>query len=310
MNLIHIGLAKAASTTLQDGLFARQGRYAYLGKVHNKYVAAGVRHLVERICYQDSLDYDREGMRSLVGALRRDMGVGERPLLVSDEQFSVDGKADRRLMAERLGDLFAPAKVLLVLRAQEALCQSWYLHFLRSSGRRPISFADWMDQTYGESLFSVQRVGLDYDKLVSTFEEVFGAGNVVMLPFELLRSGSPLVSERLASLLSVTPAWVAGALQHTSENPRQSKRHQLVLHVQNMLPTGTNLALLGRRLMPLAIYLRIRDVVRAGPRVAHPDMPEHWRRRIAEVCGKGNARLQARSGLPLRDLGYACTGVE
>jgi len=310
MNLIHVGLPKAASTTLQDGLFSRQNRYAYFGKVHNHYVADGVRDLVARICYQDSLDFDREGTRSLVGALRRDLRVGERPILVSDEQFSVDGKADRRLMAERLGELFAPAKVLLVLRAQETLCESWYLHFLRSSGQRPMSFADWMDQTYDRPFLSIQRVGLDYDKLVSTFEEVFGAGNVVMLPFELLRSGSPLVSERLAQLLGTTPAWIAEALQRTSENVRQSKRYQFVLHIQKMLPTGTNFALLGRRLLPLTVYARIRDVVRAGPRVARPEMPERWRRRIAEVCGTGNARLQARSGLPLKDLGYACTTTE
>lgn len=304
MNLIHVGLPKAASTSLQDNLFARQDRYAYFGKVRNRYVSAGVGELLGRISYHDSLDYDEHGAEALLQVLRAEHVVGERPILVSDEQLSVEGDADRRLIIERLHKLLAPAKVLIVIRSQPALCQSMYLHFIRSSGERIISFADWLDRFYGRLQFPNHRIGLDYNRLVTAYETVFGHDNVVMLPFELMRDDSPLVPETLAALLGATASWVAASLRGSSENVRQSTRHQFAIHMQNRLPVGTNLAVLGRKLLPAALYQPIRDFVTAGRRVPVPEMSEHWRARLAEACGRGNSKLEERSGLPLRALGY------
>jgi hypothetical protein len=74
--------------------------------------------------------------------------------------------------------------------------------------------------------------------------------------------------------------------------------------MQNVLPAGTNLALLGRKLLPAGVYQRMRDFIKSGPRVPVPEMPEPWRLRIAEQYGSGNRRLEARTGLPLKSLGY------
>src|SRR6185437_10859280 len=108
MNIVHIGLPKTGTTTLQHALFPAQQRFAYIGKVNNVY-PKDVHELIERIGFQDSLEYDS----ARTAALLAEIQDGSKPLIVSDEILSVDGKADRRLVAERLNGLFGPAKVLI-----------------------------------------------------------------------------------------------------------------------------------------------------------------------------------------------------
>ena len=131
MNIVHVGLPKTGTTTLQHAVFPAQSRFNYIGKVNNCY-SLDLQELVERISFQDSLEYDPERAAALTARLHD----GSKPLIVSDEIFSVDGKADRRLVAERLHRLFGPAKVLIGLRAQPSMLQALYFNYIRGSGRR------------------------------------------------------------------------------------------------------------------------------------------------------------------------------
>ncbi len=308
-NLVHIGLPKGASTTLQDRLFAPQERFLYLGRVKNGYRDPAVRELLERIAFPDSLDYDAGATAALLQSLRGRAAAGatapQRPVLVSAESLSVEGRTDRRLIAERLHRLFAPAKVLIVLRAQPTMLQSLYLNHLRGSGQRLVGFAQWLEDAYGGIRYTdMHRVGLDYDALVRLYEDVFGADNVVVLPFEWIKDASSPFVPTLAALLDRPAADVRACLQANVENQRMSGRHLLALRIQDRLPSGTNLAQLGRRLLPPSVYEPARRFVAGGRRVASPDLPEGWRARIAALCGEGNARLAARRALPLAALGY------
>ena len=82
-NLIHIGLPKTATTTLQNNVFARQSRFAYLGKVQNNHPDPLVRELCTRVRLQDSLDYDASATRSILDELRArsDKAGDRRPFL-------------------------------------------------------------------------------------------------------------------------------------------------------------------------------------------------------------------------------------
>ncbi len=300
MNIVHIGLPKTGTTTLQNALFAKQDQFAYIGKEQNLYTDT-LRDLINRISFQDSLDYDPAEVAALVATLHN----GSKPLLVSDEIFSVEGRADRHLVAERLHRLFAPATVLIVVRNQAAMLQSMYLNHVRGSGQRIVSFATWLQQTYGGIRFpDIYRVALDYEPLVRTYEDVFGAGNVLVLPFELIREENSLFPTALAKLLHMPAAAVQAKLTKTVDNQRMSNRHLLALHVQERLLNGANLAMLGRRLLPQSVYQPIRRLVTGGRRVPSPVLPDEWRVRLPGLCARGNAQLEARKKIPLRQLGY------
>jgi hypothetical protein len=300
MNVLHIGLQKTASTTLQDTVFAEQDQFVYLGPLDNKFPEP-VKELVARISFQDSFDYEPQQTRAIVDGLRR----VDKPFLVSSEGFSVEGGADRGLIAERLRVLFAPAKILIVLRAQPALCQSMYLHHVRSSGQRAKPFAEWLDDDYGDIYFRGHyRVGLDYEQLVRTYEELFGSENVIVLPLELIKDKNSLFTSVLGELFHMPAARVRALMDGNVANARLSRRHMFAVQVQNLLPNGTNLALLGRRFMPGPLYDRVRGFVVSGQRVESPEVPEKWRARIFDMCARGNAELQKRKNLPLAELGY------
>jgi len=304
MNIVHIGLPKTGTTTLQHALFPAQQRFAYIGKVNNVY-PKDVHELIERIGFQDSLEYDS----ARTAALLAEIQDGSKPLIVSDEILSVDGKADRRLVAERLNSLFGPAKVLIGLRAQPSMLQALYFNYIRGSGERVISFEGWLERSYG-SIRSpdIYRVGINYEPLVRTYEEIFGAENVVVLPFELMSDTDSFFATTLADLIGMPLAEVQAKLTSNVYNQRLTQRHLLAVRVQNLLPQGTNLALLGRDLLPSWLYEPIRRFVRSGRRVSSPDLPGDWPARVAAECAQGNAAIETRKKVPLRALGYPVDG--
>lgn len=307
MNFVHIGLPKTASTTLQDRLFVQQSEFSYVGRVNNDYRHEATKELINRIRLQDLLDYDHADAKALLHSVPEVAAAPERPILVSAETFSVEGRADRRLIAQRLHQLFAPAKVLIVIRAQPTLIQSLYLQHLRGSGQRITAFDHWLDQTYGGTNYpDVYRTGLNYEPLVRAYDEIFGQENVVVLPFELIRDENSVFHASVAELLKIPLAAVQASFRQ-NDNQRMSKRHLMALHIQGVMPTGTNLAQVGRRLLPMTLYSKVRNIVVAGRRLESPPISERWRSRLAAMCGRANAQLEVRTGLPLGALGYPVT---
>jgi hypothetical protein len=304
VNLIHIGLPKTASTTLQDRLFSKQDRFAYLGRFQNGYLNQTTKELLERLTFEDSLEYDQSIMNALLQRARSEMRISSRPILVSAESLSVEGRADRRLIAERLHELFAPAKILIVLRSQPAMLQSMYLNDLRGSGQGILSFEAWLERVYGGIRYTeTHRVGLNYEPLVRTYEGLFGRENVTVLPFEFIKDEDAIFFDRLSELLQMEREEVQRRLE-MAENQRMSRRHMMALRIQHYLPSGTNLALLGRRLLPRPIYEPVRNFVAGGARIGSPELPTRWRERVAAICAVGNSRIAARLNLPLAALGY------
>jgi hypothetical protein len=300
MNIVHVGLPKTGTTTLQHAVFPAQHQFTYIGKINNCY-PRDLQELVERISFQDSLEYDPARAAALAARLHD----GSKPLIVSDEIFSVDGKVDRRLVAERLHRLFGPAKVLIGLRAQPSMLQALYFNYIRGSGRRVMSFSAWLEENYGHIRFpGTYRTGLNYEPLVRAYEDVFGADNVIVLPFELMRDLNSIFATTLADMIGMPLAELQAKLASNFYNQRMSARRLLAIRFENVFPVGTNLALLGRRLLPLSIYEPVRHFVNSGRRLASPDLPDGWLARVAAECAQGNAAIEARKKVPLRALGY------
>lgn len=308
MNLIHIGLPKAASTTLQNNIFRAQERFVNFGKVNNTYQNEIVHDLIRRIRYQDSIAYDAKSVEGLVNQLRLGLAAeGDgRPLLFSDEALSVEGGGDRRIIATRLHDLLSPAKVLIVLRSQASMLKSLYLHAVKSGGERR-SFTDWLKVNYSGITFTTKwRIGLDYNALVGVYEEIFGAENVVVLVLEEMNDPRTNFFHQLQDIVGIPAQDIHLCLSATRDNERMSNRHSLLLKLQLLLPSGSNLALMGRRMMPLVLYDLLHQWVVSGRRIRSPKMPPEWEAEIYRQCARSNAILAERRCLPLGDLGYPC----
>jgi hypothetical protein len=303
MNVIHIGLPRTGNTTLQNSIYDRQERLFYIGKRNDAYPDASMRDLVHRICLQDSLVYDAQQTKALLQLICA--VAPSQPVLLAHEMFSTEGRVDRRLIAQRLNDLLAPAKVLIVIRAQPTLLQAQYFKQLSALDAKIQSFEAWLEENYGDLSFAEpNRVGLDYDRLVQTYEEIFGTDNVVVLPSELMHDIGSLYASRLAAVLEMPLSVVQEALLRNVTDQRVSQRHILVHRLQHALPRKTNLAMLGRRLLPKFIYNAARRFIAGGQRANAAEVPAHWRMKISSLCAAGNLRIEKRKNLPLGALGY------
>ena len=302
MNIVHIGLQRTGNSLLKNAIFSKLSGYLYIGKMNERYPNEQVRELINRISFQDSLDYEPADVKRLLNDIR---GADARQVLLSDEIFSVEGRADRRLIAERLHDLFAPAKVLIVLRSQTTMVRAIYLKHLASLGSRIVPFERWLEENYGRLVFrDVHRMHLNYEPLVRLYCSVFGSQNVVVLPSELAHDEASNFSREIAGLLGLPLDRVRESLRLNKVDQRVSRRVLMIHRVEGALPAGTNLALKGRALLPAGLYERIKRYVGGGARLDAPPLSEEWERRISKICGQGNLMLEAATGLPLRDLGY------
>ncbi|HZF96570.1 MAG TPA: sulfotransferase [Allosphingosinicella sp.] len=182
-HLIHIGYPKAGSTFLQrwfeqnPQLSFRGGGIAGFGSVFD----------VARTAALGKADV-RYGVTSCENL--------SAPLASAGAEF-VDYAADvlgprerQRQACALLAGLFPDATVLIVTRGFASTILSNYSQYVRSGGPAPfealVAHAAASGGEDGDSLVSVEH--WDYDALIRDYEQAFGAGNVILLPYELLRS--------------------------------------------------------------------------------------------------------------------------
>lgn len=180
---IHIGLLKTASTTLQTG-FAVNPALTYVDY-----------RLVEPLRNAASAAAETgQGLPGQVpvGNLLSVLRMSDKPVVISDERFSgiphysyriKSGSVTRAFQihcAQLLHAVCPQARVVIVLREPRAWLVSYYKQFLKFGEHRRIkpycrAHHDHLVQSYSVDFLSDLYAGL------------FGAENIVVLPFEMLR---------------------------------------------------------------------------------------------------------------------------
>lgn len=196
---IHIGLLKTASTTLQAG-FAANPRLTYVDYrlVESlRAVAASAAETGQPLPAQVP-----------VGHLPSILRGSDKPVVISDERFSgiphysyqvKSGAVTRAFQTHcaRLLHAVAPqSRIVIVLREPRAWLLSYYKQFVKFGEHRRIkpycrAHHDHLIQSY------------DVDFLTDLYAGLFGAGNVVVLPFEMLRKDSDRFLEIFSDAVGV-----------------------------------------------------------------------------------------------------------
>lgn len=169
--LIHIGYPKAASTLLQHYFSTHPNAY-YSGDLLGNYKFSGeiqIPHIT--------------------------LATGQTHLVVSEEQLSVwqgnldivgvkfrefDVAAQQQKTAQQLSLRFAGAKTLIITRGFQSALQSMYSQYVSIGGI--LKFEEF-EQQFG----SILSAFYNYDYVIQIYRATFGAGNVLVLPFEMLR---------------------------------------------------------------------------------------------------------------------------
>lgn len=178
--LIHIGYHKAASTLLQDALFADTAYgFSYSTQMrlltHRAFVAC------------DPLAGAAETPLQQLRSFQCNATESGTTLVISHERLSgypATGGYDQRLIADRLFDAFPDGRILIVVRRQEDVILSMYLQYITDGGSLSLRrfLAGCKTETARAPGFRYEFY--EYHHLADYYIRLFGADHVLVLAFE------------------------------------------------------------------------------------------------------------------------------
>lgn len=204
---VHLGYPKTATTTFQQHVFPRHPDLAYLGKLipSFRYTDPSLFGLVDALMTVDSISYNGAStLRQALASHRR--ADPARTLLVSSESFLHVTATDAGVVASRIQAAFAPCKVIITLREQRSLLQSFYgLHgrfgqylFITKPESEPLplplSIEQWLDLIFRAEARNLPAL-LHFDRVISHYRALLGPENVGVFLFEELKR-SPAIYAR------------------------------------------------------------------------------------------------------------------
>lgn len=165
--LIHIGLGKAGSTTLQKNIFEKLNDINYL-KITDQ--------LIIDVLYLNSLEFKKKYNN------RNFDFNSQKNTIISCETLSFGGAYDQFIVCDRLNQIFKnQVTILLIIRNQFDWIKSFYLEQL--AGGIYVSFDKFLKQQFLNKEISIFPK-LNYYNLVSYYKKVFGNENVKVFLFE------------------------------------------------------------------------------------------------------------------------------
>ena len=220
--LVHVGVPKSATTSLQFGAFSNHPDIRYLGKpfYDEKFGYEGSRataELTDSLWKQDELAFD-------LALAHRRFETGIRPRLsdhwlavLSEEGLSQASAADRMLTARRLVELCRDIEcaILITVREQKSALFSGH-QWIYSRRMTSLCLEDWIQ--YCRSYSSYYGCFNDfplrqyrYARLVETYIEQFGRERVLVLPMEMLAKDPKRFFLRIENFARIRRHWSAGS---------------------------------------------------------------------------------------------------
>lgn len=307
--LIHIGLHKTGTTWLQAGFFRRE-KAGY----HDLARTLGVPTALDLLVRTPDLEFDAHRVRAEFAA---DLAYAERNRLVpvlSHERLSgypPGGSFDRTLIARRLAETFETPRVLLVIREQTSHINSMYGQYIADGGH--LSLARFL---HGHTPFLGRKpefhLGIfRFDALIAFYREIFGEENLLVVPFEQMKTDPLGFTQRVASF-----AAAAEIRELPDASKKQNRRRPMTMQaarrIANSLLTRTELnehGLLGFHSLHKAFWRAGPAFRKVTPAALDSRLAARQSRIIREHVGDfyadSNRRASELLGIDLGALGYA-----
>ena len=217
--IVHIGYPKAASTWLQTILFSGKDPRIQPLKVNGETIIAnhrksGAAHffnefnsdvLKKSVRLVNPYSFDAKETREAIEKTLPDSGDYT---CLSSESWAghpLSGGITARELANRIKETLPNAKILMVIRKQEDMILSAYTYYLTMAGGLA-SLKRYLNADCHDQIPSHSPYYYCYDQSVSYYKSIFGADNVLALPFELLsQKGEKEFLSAIYSFLGLTP---------------------------------------------------------------------------------------------------------
>jgi len=315
--LIHIGLHKTGTSWLQVHLFANPDMPFWTAapesmkkrKSRAKFGSYEFYRAADGNMLRED-QFDAAQARSAIGVA---IVPENRCLVVSNERLSghpMSNGMDRSAICNRLYETLPNARVLIVVREQRAMILSNYMQYLKYGG--PRSITGFLAPEHDARAPGLDPCYWDYDRLVELYHRRFGAGNVLVLPYEMLRKAPQDFVARICRFAGVEPprqALAAASRENASQNYLTAVGLRLLSPViRSSRGNGFAPSLLGRR-VGQAVHLGLQKYLGLlVPRALNEHVKARLLARVAPMAERyrhSNQRLQKLTGLDLRPYGYA-----
>lgn len=181
--LIHIGYHKTGTSYLQRYLFFQDPPVDFVAPWT---VISG--EAIEHFVLTHPARFNAEAVRNAFDSKQRDKKSRQVPVISHEDLCGVPMLARYYgfQVAERLHQTFPHARILITVREQKSALRSIYGQYIRQDGEWPIqTFLGTGNEPPGFS--PICRLDhLEYDLLASHYARLFGDGQVLVLPYELL----------------------------------------------------------------------------------------------------------------------------
>lgn len=185
--LIHIGYPKAGSTYLQNWFSEHPALYYHPKAVAGFYNAHDLARYAQ---HADKLHEYFVLSSEDLSVWKGDFDV------VGFKGKAYDIKQYHHNLSKTLFSIFPHGRVLVVTRGYSSMFKSLYSQYIRGGGI--LTFRE-LQQEYGK-YFSVLY---DYTMLIDIYQQVFGAENVIVLPYELLKENAGTFANTLEGRLNI-----------------------------------------------------------------------------------------------------------
>ena len=306
--VLHVGFPKTGTTTLQKSVYPHLPGVLYVGKHIPSYCfsSRALGDAVHAVITADSALSDPvPALATAIGEFRAKCASDT--LVISTESFAHPTARDFGLVASRLAAAVPDARILLTIRAQDALALSWYQSHGRFAQylfthkreseriRASLSQRAWWDLV-NRAPTSGFLAMLDFDAIEACYARLFG-GRVTVLPMEWLQRCDSRYASTLAEVLDADAVVCTQLLQGAHENRGLSRREVFA---------GKALSLIGMKadFLEHRSHSAFRQFLAQGAAADHALLPAIARAIRGRVVD-GNVRLATRVGIDLAAIGYA-----
>lgn len=318
----HVGFPKAASSTLQKSLFSRHSGILNLGVYPKNNVGYNqdlggdsdkgseilflenqyLRKFLAGLANKDELSFCYEEYRNLFNKISR--YYDGRSAVFSNEAMTglIFSYPDIKIKAERLKEVMGSIKILIVVREQISILRAQYRDQPFDPRcprlRRPVNFEEWIDLDVSKNFFSYCQ-SLNYNLIVSIYEELFGSENIAVVPVELLSEDVSEFSNLVSNFIDVDEKETEGLLWDRQENTGVSTTYNNLRRLKARLP----LCLKSEKIQSNFLTKKILDRVKRFSKEEVPIKEEtlNW---LGEYFKEGNRKLSQDYDLRLGELGY------
>lgn len=225
--IVHIGYPKTGTTTLQRRLFGAHPTIVSIGKPKPSGFGAS---LIEAFT---TPQVSGERLSELAATWRTVAAKTDRQIVLSHEGLSAPDlyRGDFGTpLPERMRQVFGQARIMIGIRNQVDLFESFYLH-----KTRPDSY--YTPEQFAEEA-SAEIDNWDFAAMADRYAAIFGKEQVGLFQLELIETDLTRYATRLAEFMGLGVPDVYERLRAVKDNARKSRRIVVYAAIRSRIPIG------------------------------------------------------------------------